>query len=112
MSPLHPLHPLLTSPDRSLALRTAYRHLYREGLKCIRYSTPARYLLRDTLRKAFHKGKPTEFDAERISNTLKFLNRAGEFVGTEHHIVKNLLHVRFWQQPLEKSEAHKLWVSI
>ncbi|KAI5302765.1 hypothetical protein KEM56_000384 [Ascosphaera pollenicola] len=105
---LHQVQSALTSPNRASALRTAYRHLYREGLKCIRYSTPARYMLRDTMRKSFRKGSAEEFDPGRVLNTLKFLGRAGEYLGTEHHIVKNMLHVRYWQQPLPKAEAHKL----
>ncbi|KAI5286190.1 hypothetical protein KEM52_002108 [Ascosphaera acerosa] len=104
---------LAAAPSRTAALRIAYRHLLRDGLRCIRYAQPARHVLRDTVRRAFRqRGGPTPhdgFDPDRVVNTLRFLRRAGEYVGTEHHVVKNLLHVRYWQQPLRRSDSYKMF---
>ena len=89
----------LEAQSRSRAIVHAYRHLYRTGLQSIRYAKPGRYVLRLNLRKSFRRGSPDEFDPQRIVNTLNFLRLASESTSTEHKIVKNLLHVRFWQQP-------------
>lgn len=76
----------------------AYRHLYRQGLKAIHYSTPARYMLLKTLRKAYRSSPVEVFDATKINNTIQFLERATEAAGMEHRILKNLLMARFWEQ--------------
>ncbi|OAX79981.1 hypothetical protein ACJ72_05694 [Emergomyces africanus] len=89
----------LEAQPRNIAILHAYRHLYRTGLQTIRYSCPGRYVLRWTLRKSFRNGPPNEFDPQRIVNTLEFLRHAANSTSTEHKIIKNLLHVRFWQQP-------------
>ncbi|KAK2805953.1 hypothetical protein FQN50_005968 [Emmonsiellopsis sp. PD_5] len=89
----------LQSVPRSLALRHAYRHLYRTGLQAVRYAKPQRFVLRGILRSSFRKGAPSEFDPQRIVNTLAFLKLSSASASTEHKIIKNLLHVRFWQQP-------------
>lgn len=70
---------------------TAYRHLYRHGLRAVHYSAPARYTLRDRLRKAFRRGGPSQFDQERIDRTLVFLTGAALNNGLEHKIVRGLL---------------------
>ena len=90
----------LTKPlaDRQ-AIVHAYRHLYRQGLKVIRYSTPARFALRSTLRNAFRSSSGEDFDPVRIANTLHFLETATETAGLEHKIVRNLLFVRWWEMP-------------
>jgi hypothetical protein len=75
----------------------AYRHLYREGLRAIQFSKPARYTLRDRLRLAFRKGSPHDFEPQRVANTLEFLRYAIKENGIEHKIVKNLLFV-WWSQ--------------
>lgn len=90
---------------RQHAIPIAYRHLYRTGLKTIRYSKPNRYVLRNVLRAAFRKAQPEEFEPSRIVSTLGFLERAGETNGMEHKIVKNLLHVRYWQQPTVRQDG-------
>lgn len=77
----------------------AYRHLYRQGLKAIRYSTPSRHVLRTSLRASFRNSPPTEFDSMRIANTLGFLERACNTAGLEHKILKNLLLSRYWELP-------------
>ncbi|PGH03849.1 hypothetical protein GX51_03837 [Blastomyces parvus] len=89
----------LEAQSRNVAVVHAYRHLYRTGLQAIRYSSPARHVLLWTLRKSFRNGAPSEFDPRKIVNTLEFLRLASTSTSTEHKIVKNLLHVRFWQQP-------------
>ncbi|CAG8302510.1 unnamed protein product [Penicillium salamii] len=76
----------------------AYRHLYRQGLKAIHYSTPARYLLLQTLRNAYRCSPVEAFNATRIDNTIRFLERATEVAGMEHRILKNLLMARYWEQ--------------
>ena len=75
----------------------SYRNLYRYGLHAVRYSSPARHTLRDCLRHAFRTGVATDFSARKIENTIQFLNNAGRDNGLEHHVLKNLLHVR-WSQ--------------
>lgn len=79
------------------AIIHAYRHLWRQGLRAVQFSKPARYTLRDTLRLAFRKGSASEFDPSRIQNTLEFLRYATEQKGLEHKIVKNLMFV-WWSQ--------------
>ncbi|KAF8474970.1 hypothetical protein BDZ91DRAFT_789206 [Kalaharituber pfeilii] len=84
-------------PSRTAVLH-AYRALYRQGLKAVQYSAPARYAIRDKLRKSFRQRSQTDFNQKRIDNTLEFLRTAAERVGIEHRIVRNLCHVHFWQQ--------------
>lgn len=76
----------------------AYRHLYRQGLKAIRYSTPARHILLQTLRKSYRSSSVDAFNPTRINNTVRFLERASEAAGMEHKILKNLLMTRYWEQ--------------
>lgn len=83
----------------------AYRHIYRQGLKTIRYSTPSRHVLRTTLRTAFRSAPREEFDSLRIANTLRFLERAADVRGFEHKIVKNLCFARYWELPQIAKES-------
>ncbi|KAF1919574.1 hypothetical protein BDU57DRAFT_546203 [Ampelomyces quisqualis] len=75
----------------------AYRHLYRQGLRAVQFSKPARYTLRDRLRLAFRKGCARDLEPQRVANTLEFLLYATKENGIEHKIVKNLLLV-WWSQ--------------
>ncbi|KAI1616372.1 hypothetical protein EDD37DRAFT_81902 [Exophiala viscosa] len=75
----------------------AYRQLYRTGLRAVRYARPARFELRDVLRESFRTQPSAAFNARRIGNTLNFLETAGTHNGTEHKILKNLLHLQFWR---------------
>ncbi|KAF1955984.1 DUF1763-domain-containing protein [Byssothecium circinans] len=75
----------------------AYRHLYRQGLRAVQFSKPARYTLRDRLRLAFRKNPPVNYSSQRIQNTLEFLQYATTQNGLEHKIVKNLLFI-WWNQ--------------
>lgn len=80
------------------AMVHAYRHLYRQGLKAIQYSTPSRYMLLKSLRQSYRSSPSEEFDPAKINNTLRFLERATEVAGMEHKILKNLLLARYWEQ--------------
>ena len=82
--------------DRSVV--HTYRHLYRQGLKAIQYSTPGRHMLLKSLRKAYRSSPTEAFNATRINNTIRFLERATEVAGMEHKILKNLLMTRYWEQ--------------
>lgn len=75
----------------------AYRQLYRTGLRTVRYARPARFEIRDILRESFRLQPREAFNARRIDNTLRFLETAGTHNGTEHKILKNLLHLKFWR---------------
>ncbi|PLN80883.1 DUF1763-domain-containing protein [Aspergillus taichungensis] len=82
----------------------AYRHLYRQGLKAVNYSTPARLVLLESLRKSFRTSYRQDYDPQKIENTVRFLQRASDVAGLEHKIVKNLMHVRYWNQPLLRKD--------
>jgi hypothetical protein len=79
------------------AVINAYRHLYRHSLRAIHFSKPARYTLRDRIRLAFRKGPCTDYEPQKVQNTLEFLRYATRENGLEHKIVKNLLFV-WWVQ--------------
>lgn len=81
----------------SEAIVHAYRHVLRQSLRAIQFSKPARFTLRDRLRSAFRKGAASEFDQQKIANTLEFLQYATKQNGLEHKILKNLLLV-WWHQ--------------
>ena len=76
----------------------AYRNLLRTGLRAVHFSSPARYVLRDTIRQSFRKGSSADFNAARIQNTLLFLDNAAKTRGLEHKILRNVLHYRWWKQ--------------
>lgn len=92
------IHSLRPQADRG-AIISAYRHLYRQGLKAVNYSTPARHVLVRILRSSFRSTPVSEFNPLKIANTLGFLRRASDIMGLEHKIVKNLVMVRYWEQP-------------
>ncbi|KAL1853870.1 hypothetical protein Plec18170_005262 [Paecilomyces lecythidis] len=96
---------LKTAAVDQQAIVLAYRHLYRQGLKAVNYSTPARHVLRRILRSSFRSASRDEFDPNRVVNTLQFLERAANSRGLEHKIVKNLIMVRYWEQPQVKKDA-------
>ncbi|KAL4759571.1 uncharacterized protein BDW70DRAFT_78711 [Aspergillus foveolatus] len=81
------------------AIIHAYRQLYRHGLKAVNYSTPARHVLVQTLRSSFRTSPAQDFDSLRINNTLNFFHKAANIAGIEHKIVRNLLMIKFWDQP-------------
>lgn len=88
--------------DRNKQLTRAYRSLYRGALHGVLYASPARYQIRDTMRAAFRPDSGDTFDARQVKNTIEFLQRAGEYKGMEHKILRNLMHVRYWQSAASK----------
>jgi len=88
---------MLPSSQSSLPIPHAYRHLYRALLRAVQYSTPNRYVARDQLRDAFCRGHYEQFDKQKISRTLEFLDAATRERGLEHRLLKNLLHVAYWR---------------
>ncbi len=79
------------------ALLHAYRHLYRNALRATHRSSPAKHVIRETIRTAFRTEPACNFSLRRVKNTEDFLKRAEKDTGVEHRILKNLLHVRYWQ---------------
>ena len=94
--------------DRQKMLTRAYRSLYRSALRGVLHASPARYQIRDTMRAAFSPESGDTFDARRVKNTIKFLQRAGEYKGIEHKILRNLMHVRYWQSAASKDTRLRL----
>ena len=91
----HPFHPISIMSTQELV--HAYRHLLRWSLRAVQFSKPARFLVRDTLRAAF-RDKTGTFEPSRVQSTIWFLESAATYVGVEHKILKNLLHVRSIQR--------------
>ncbi|TLD38057.1 DUF1763-domain-containing protein [Venturia nashicola] len=87
-----------TTPSQTqLEILHAYRHLLRTSLHAVQYSAPARYVILSRLRLSFRSSTPSSFEPARIANTLQFLRNAGETTGMEHKVLKNLLHVWYWE---------------
>ncbi|KAG0131701.1 hypothetical protein HOY82DRAFT_484864 [Tuber indicum] len=83
-------------PDSTTIIHS-YRALYKAGLAAVQYSSPARYSIREKLRKAFRSSNPNRFSQQRVDNTVRFLRTAARRKGMEHCIVKNLCKVAYWQ---------------
>ena len=109
---LEPRLPVSMTVDRYAIVRS-YRSLYRHALRAVQYSSPARYTLKNHLRLAYRGSSVEAFSPIRIDNTLLFLKHAAEERGFEHRMLKNLLHVWWWQaQPSrQKKEYVNLTVS-
>jgi hypothetical protein len=75
----------------------AYRHLLRQSLRAVQFSTPARYIVRDQLRLAFRRGDTSEFNTQKVENTLEFLKYATLQNGMEHKILKNLVQAWWYR---------------
>lgn len=75
----------------------SYRQVYRHALHAVQYAAPARYTLRILLDNAYRTGDAADFDAQKIKNTLTFLEGAAKEKGLEHRILKNLLHTWYWE---------------
>ena len=84
------------SASRQEILRS-YRHLYRRSLHAVQYATPARYTLKILLENAYRNGNAADYDAQKISNTLTFLDGAAKEKGLEHKLLKNLLHTWYYE---------------
>lgn len=81
------------SIENGITTLQAYRQLYRCGLRAVQYSVPNRFVLRDRLRRAFRESSISDFEPDRILNTIRFLENASKDRGIEHKLLKNLLHV-------------------
>lgn len=81
-----------------IAILHAYRRLYRHALEATQYATPARHVIRDTMRHAFRTEPAQNFSPQKVNNTLEFLKRAQQEAGIEHRLLKHLLIVRNWQR--------------
>lgn len=88
--------------DQSKIVVRAYRSLYRTALRAVLYASPARYQIRYTMRAAFSADSKETFDPRRVKNTVEFLQKAGKYKGIEHKILRNLVHVRYWQSAASK----------
>ena len=75
----------------------SYRHIFRRGLYAVQYAAPARFTLKILLENAYRTGNAADFDAQKINNTLTFLEGAAKEKGLEHKILKNLLHTWYWE---------------
>lgn len=75
---------------------SSYRLLYRHAMYAVQYAAPARYTLRILLENAYRTGNAADYDAQKINNTVTFLEGAAKEKGLEHRILKNLLHTWFW----------------
>ena len=80
----------------------AYRQLLRQALHAVQYSSPARYVVRDQISHAFRQSTRGDFHVDTIKNTIEFLENATKESGLEHHILKNLLHIHWWDTKSKK----------
>ena len=86
---------LLMSPSSQDIVRS-YRLLYRNVLYAVQYATPAKYTARTLLQNAYRTGIAADYDAQKINNTVTFLEGAAREKGLEHKILKSLLHTWYW----------------
>ena len=87
----------------------AYRHLYRNALLATHRSSPAKHVIREIIRTAFRMEDARNFNLRRVKNTEEFLKRAKQDTGIEHRILKNLLHVRYWQHHAKRDNRLQVW---
>jgi hypothetical protein len=97
-------------PMTDKAILHAYRHLYRNALRATHHSSPAKHVIRETIRTAFRTESAAHFNPQRVKNTEDFLKRAERDTGMEHRILKNLLHVRYWQHHAKRD--NRLYVRM
>lgn len=86
----------------------AYRKLFRAGLRAVKFSKPARFVVRDQLRAAFREGNAKDFDPDRVKRTVWFLTLAGEGSRLEHKIVQNLVRTQYTRQTMATSKPWRL----
>ncbi|GAB0135246.1 hypothetical protein EsDP_00003591 [Epichloe bromicola] len=87
----------------------AYRHLYRNVLRAVQYSSPARYIARDQLRRAFRQGgSQASLNNEGVKRTIWFLEAAAKEKGLEHKVLKNLIRVKGERNRKEGGEWKKV----
>ncbi|KAI5928273.1 hypothetical protein F4810DRAFT_186258 [Camillea tinctor] len=83
----------------------AYRHLYRDLLRAVHYSKPARFTVLYQLRAAFRDREAT-YNEQVVTRTREFLKSAIEVRGIEHCVLKNLLLIA-WHRHFAKLNAWK-----
>jgi hypothetical protein len=83
---------------KSQMIRNAYRDLYKASLYAVEYSSPARNIIRTQLRKAFRQSPESQFDPQRIENTIQFLYNAAKNSKMEHRVLKNLIRMHYWEE--------------
>lgn len=88
---------------------SAYRRLYKAALKAVRYSTPARYQVRDIIRHAFRTESADSLNPLRVRNTVRFLKQADKVNGLEHRILRNILISCYWRKHYKRSERRAPW---
>ncbi|KAF4877062.1 hypothetical protein CGCSCA1_v003449 [Colletotrichum siamense] len=93
--------------------RLWYRILYRNALRAVQFSAPARYVVRDQLRAAFRE-KDGELNHQVCQRTNWFLQNAAQDRGLEHKILKNLINVacerykkKQWKANYQKDKDRK-----
>lgn len=87
----------MPAPSRE-AIVSSYRQLYTHALRATQYSSPARQVIRNRLRHQYRTGSPADYDARRIENTLELLRGAAAARGLEHKLVKQIVHVWWWEE--------------
>ncbi|KAF3799410.1 hypothetical protein GCG54_00002111 [Colletotrichum gloeosporioides] len=93
--------------------RLWYRILYRNALRAVQFSAPARYVVRDQLRAAFRE-KDGKLNHQVCQRTNWFLQNAAQDRGLEHKILKNLINVacerykkKLWRANYQKDKDRK-----
>ena len=79
------------------AMILSYRQLYRQALRAIQYSSPARQIVQKRIQHMYRTGVATDYNEHKIRNTIEFLHGAAKTKGLEHHILKRLVYVWFWE---------------
>lgn len=90
-----------------LEVMHAYRHLYRDLLRAVQYSKPARYSGLRLLRQAFRDPNATTLDASGAEQTGIFLRAAAASRGLEHRVLRTVLRVEW-----ERRRAAPTWHQI
>ena len=100
----------LMSPSSQDIVRS-YRLLYRHVLYAVQYAIPARHTARTLLQNAYRTGTAADYDAQKINNTVTFLEGAAREKGLEHKILKSLLHTWYWDIYSRKSAKRCFYLS-
>ncbi|KAM0806055.1 hypothetical protein BDR22DRAFT_968169 [Usnea florida] len=95
------------SPSSQDIVRS-YRLLYRHALYAVQYATPARHTARTLLQNAYRTGVAADYDAQKINNTVTFLEGAAREKGLEHKILKSLLYTWYWDIHNRKAGKRRL----
>ncbi|KAK9457181.1 hypothetical protein V1511DRAFT_492909 [Dipodascopsis uninucleata] len=74
-----------------------YRHILRTGRRIVKRKAPYKYLFLDITRNMF-RDPQLKYDSLWFKNTLSMLQRAEEYRGMEHRVVKNILHTAWSRQ--------------